>query len=95
MRKLLAVVLLCLAAQSVIAQVQTLPLYTGTIPNSKPSSVQETSTTLPNGGVRISNVVQPTLTVFLPPATKPTARASLFARAAAIRGFLSTTKATM
>jgi acetyl esterase/lipase len=28
--------------------------------------VQETSITLPNGGVRISNVVQPTLTVFVP-----------------------------
>ncbi|GAA4372504.1 hypothetical protein GCM10023186_02100 [Hymenobacter koreensis] len=46
----------------------TIALYSGTIPNSKPSSVQETSVTLPNGGVRISNVVQPTLTVFRAPA---------------------------
>lgn len=62
--------LAALTTQSVFAQIQTLPLYTGTIPNSRPSSVQETSITLPNGGVRISNVVQPTLTVFLPPSDK-------------------------
>ncbi|MGI4866007.1 MAG: alpha/beta hydrolase [Janthinobacterium lividum] len=41
-----------------------LPLYSGSIPDSKPSRVQETTTT--DGGVRISNVVQPTLTVYLP-----------------------------
>ncbi|MDO7851948.1 alpha/beta hydrolase [Hymenobacter convexus] len=56
-----------LTAGRVAAQ-QTFPLYTGTVPDSKPSAVQETSLTLPNGGVRISNVVQPNLTVFLPPA---------------------------
>lgn len=42
-----------------------LPLYSGSIPDSKPSQVQEASVT-EAGGVRISNVVQPTLTVFLP-----------------------------
>lgn len=42
-----------------------LPLYSGSIPDSKPSQVQETSVT-ETGGVRISNVVQPTLTVFMP-----------------------------
>ena len=53
-----------LRAQSV------LPLYTGSVPDSQPSAVQETSITLPGGGVRISNVVQPNLTIFLPdPAT--------------------------
>lgn len=41
-----------------------LPLYSGSIPDSKPSRVQETTTT--EGGVRISNVIQPTLTVYLP-----------------------------
>ena len=45
---------------------QTFPLYTGTVPDATASSVQETSITLPNGGVRISNVVQPNLTAFLP-----------------------------
>jgi len=38
-----------------------LPLYSGSIPDSKPSRVQEVNT---EG--RISNVVQPTLTVYLP-----------------------------
>ena len=57
--------LLLLASGRVLAQ-QTFPLYTGTIPNSTPSPVVETSITLANGGVRISNVVQPNLTAFLP-----------------------------
>ncbi|WP_426058954.1 alpha/beta hydrolase [Hymenobacter sp. B1770] len=63
---LLASGLLLLATGRMLAQ-PVLPLYTGTIPNSTPSNVQETSITLANGGVRISNVVQPTLTVFVPP----------------------------
>ncbi|WP_345057526.1 alpha/beta hydrolase [Hymenobacter glaciei] len=46
----------------------TLPLYSGTIPNSKPSNVRETSVTESGNRVRISNVVQPTLTVFAPAA---------------------------
>ena len=44
----------------------TLPLYSGTIPDSKPSQVRETSVTESGNRVRISNVVQPTLTVFTP-----------------------------
>ncbi|GAA4379546.1 alpha/beta hydrolase [Hymenobacter koreensis] len=55
-----------LAAQSHF----TMPLYQGTVPNSKPSDVTETVVTLPNGGTRISNVVQPTLTVFRAPPDK-------------------------
>ncbi|GAA4505844.1 alpha/beta hydrolase [Hymenobacter ginsengisoli] len=42
-----------------------LPLYAGAIPDSKPSQVQETSVT-EGVGVRISNVIQPTLTVYTP-----------------------------
>jgi len=42
-----------------------LSLYTGNIPDSKPSKVEE-SVVSENGGVRISNVIQPTLTVFTP-----------------------------
>ena len=42
-----------------------LPLYSGSVPDSKPSRVQETSVT-EGVGTRISNVVQPTLTVYLP-----------------------------
>jgi acetyl esterase/lipase len=63
-----ALLALALLAQLPAQAQQTFPLYTGTIPDSKPSAVQETSITLPNGGVRVSNVVQPNLTAFLPPA---------------------------
>ena len=59
--------LLLLASGRLLAQ-QTFPIYSGTVPNSQPSAVQETSVTLDNGGVRISNVVQPNLTAFLPAA---------------------------
>ena len=58
---------LLLASGRLLAQ-QTFPIYTGTVPDSQPSALQETSTTLANGGVRISNVVQPNLTAFLPAA---------------------------
>ncbi|UOQ96133.1 alpha/beta hydrolase [Hymenobacter sp. 5317J-9] len=70
MKKSFILGILALAATSAghLRAQQNLPLYTGTIPDSKPSAVQETSLTLANGGVRISNVVQPNLTVFVPPA---------------------------
>ena len=42
-----------------------LPLYSGAIPDSKPSQVQEASVT-EGASIRISNVIQPTLTVFMP-----------------------------
>ena len=58
---------LLLVAGPLFAQ-QTFPIYTGNVPDSQPSAVQETSITLANGGVRISNVVQPSLTAFLPAA---------------------------
>jgi acetyl esterase/lipase len=63
---ILTVTLLVISAGGLRAQQPVLPLYTGTVPDSKPSAVQETSVTLANGGVRISNVIQPTLTVFVP-----------------------------
>jgi acetyl esterase/lipase len=42
-----------------------LPLYSGAIPDSKPSQVQETSETS-GDRITVANVVQPTLTVFTP-----------------------------
>ena len=66
-RLALASGLLGLSAGPTLAQT-VLPLYGGPVPDSKPSQVRETSLTLANGGVRIANVVQPTLTVFLPAA---------------------------
>ncbi|MCC2546343.1 alpha/beta hydrolase [Hymenobacter sp. BT175] len=69
MNRILLTFLLLLICLPMLAQSNaTIPLYTGTVPNSKPSSVQETSVTLDNGGVRISNVIQPTLTIFRPAA---------------------------
>ena len=58
---------LLLLAAPVLAQ-STLPLYAGTIPDSQPSDVRETSVTEAGNRVRIANVVQPTLTVFAPAA---------------------------
>jgi len=42
-----------------------LPLYSGSIPDSKPSQVQET-TEASGDRITVANVVQPTLTVFVP-----------------------------
>ena len=52
-----------------------LPLYTGSIPDSQPSQVQEKSVTESGNRVRISDVVQPTLTVYLPEPLKNTGTA--------------------
>ncbi|UOR04068.1 alpha/beta hydrolase [Hymenobacter aerilatus] len=75
MKHLALTTLLLLGTASMLRAQQVLPLYKGNIPDSKPSEVKETSITLANGGVRISNVVQPTLTVFLAPADKATGTA--------------------
>lgn len=58
---------LLLAAGPLFAQ-QTFPIYTGTVPDSQPSTVQESRITLANGGVRIDNVLQASLMAFLPAA---------------------------
>jgi acetyl esterase/lipase len=43
-----------------------LPLYDGLVPNSRPSRVREVVEKQANGSIRISNVTEPTLTVFRP-----------------------------
>jgi acetyl esterase/lipase len=48
------------------AQGAPFSIYSNTIPNSRPSNLQEKTTTLENGGIRVSDVVQPTLQVFRP-----------------------------
>jgi acetyl esterase/lipase len=50
-----------------------LPLYAGLIPNSRPSNVTEVVEQQANGSLRISNVVQPTLTIFQPATPNGTA----------------------
>jgi acetyl esterase/lipase len=66
MNKLL-ITLLMLGAATPLATAQAIvPLYAGTIPNSIATDQQEKTITLPNGGIRVSNVVQPALQVFRP-----------------------------
>jgi acetyl esterase/lipase len=65
MKKLLTTLLVLGATRLASAQA-TVSLYSGTIPNSIATDLKETSITLPNGGVRVSNVAQPTLQVFRP-----------------------------
>ncbi|MFD1142379.1 alpha/beta hydrolase [Larkinella insperata] len=55
---------LCLAQQEI-------PLYSGPVPNAKPSDVKEVK----RPDLVVSNVVQPTLSIFLPPKDKATGAA--------------------
>jgi acetyl esterase/lipase len=54
-----------LSCSSVVLHAQqVISIYSVTIPNSKPSDVKENMVTETGGKIRISNVIQPTLTVF-------------------------------
>ncbi|RPD47013.1 alpha/beta hydrolase [Hymenobacter sediminis] len=65
MRALLLSFLLSLSSSLLMAQTQpVIALYPGTVPNSKSSAVQEVAKKQASGSVRISQVVQPTLTVY-------------------------------
>jgi acetyl esterase/lipase len=60
------IILFLLLSDLALAQVVTeMPLYVGTVPGSKESTMKELVTFV-NGGVRIGNVVTPTLTKFAP-----------------------------
>jgi acetyl esterase/lipase len=66
MYKRIVIFLLLLVAVSGVAQsVSEAPLYTGTVPGSKQSTIKE-QIIFVNGGVRIWNVIAPTLTKFSP-----------------------------
>jgi acetyl esterase/lipase len=69
MKKILFTVMSAAISFLAVSQ-ETIPLYEGAIPNSKPSQLQEKSEVAGNGRFLISNVTTPTLTVFLPPADK-------------------------
>lgn len=64
-RRLILTSLCCLFGLIGLAQ-EEIPLYTGAIPNAKFSTIKE----LKRPDLSVSNVVQPTLTIFLPPADK-------------------------
>ena len=71
---LLAVALVASAPTTLLAQAvppPVLPLYSGAIPDSKPSAVQEESRAA-GTNTEVRRVVQPTLTVFLPDRAKAT-----------------------
>ncbi|SNC68133.1 Acetyl esterase/lipase [Hymenobacter gelipurpurascens] len=64
MRKLLSFLFCLTIVTTALAQTPSvIPLYAGLVPDSKPSKVQETIVN-EKGKIRISNVVQPTLTVY-------------------------------
>ncbi|UPL49719.1 alpha/beta hydrolase [Hymenobacter sublimis] len=74
MRKLLFFLLCLLIVTFAQAQNQpVIPLYSGAVPNSKASSIQEVVDKQANGSIRISNVVTPTLTVYRPAKANGTA----------------------
>ncbi len=59
--------LLILIYNSALAQTITeIPLYPGMVPGAKQSIVKERIVVLPDGGVRISSVIAPTLTKYTP-----------------------------
>ncbi|UOQ74254.1 alpha/beta hydrolase [Hymenobacter cellulosilyticus] len=65
MKTLVLTALLGLFAHTMSAQ-SIISLYSGTIPNSIATNLQESTMTVASGGVRVSDVVQPTLQVFRP-----------------------------
>ncbi|TGE07822.1 alpha/beta hydrolase [Hymenobacter fodinae] len=65
MRTFLLTALLSLFLTPLMAQNQpVIPLYSGSVPNAKATKGQETNVTRPDGSTRVSQVVQPTLTVY-------------------------------
>jgi acetyl esterase/lipase len=66
MKKIFSTVLVLFASSHLLSAQTVVSLYSGTIPNSIATNLQETSITLANGGIRTSNVVQPTLQIFRP-----------------------------
>jgi len=67
---LLAALLLGASAAPLLAQQQILPLYSGVIPDAKPSNLQEVSEKRPDGGEFVRQVVSPKLLVYPAPADK-------------------------
>jgi acetyl esterase/lipase len=70
MKKMLLFALILMSVKLTIAQ-EVIPLYPdGAIPNSKPSEMVEKTEKAGSGFLITSNVTQPSLTVYLPPADK-------------------------
>jgi len=57
---------IALSISNVLTAQQIIPLYNGAVPNSIPTTKKEHVETSADGSVRISQVIEPTLKVFLP-----------------------------
>ena len=68
--KYLLLAALLAAAVPALAQQQILPLYSGVIPDAKPSNLKETTEKQANGGEFVRQVVSPKLLVYPAPADK-------------------------
>lgn len=66
---LLLIAIFCMSFFQAGAQL-VIPLYPNTVPNSKQTKREEISEVGKDGRLRISHVITPTLTVFIPPAGK-------------------------
>ncbi|AHJ96278.1 alpha/beta hydrolase [Hymenobacter swuensis] len=74
MKALLFTIFLGFSSPVLHAQPQpVIPLYEGPVPNARPSNEREVVVTQANGSIRVSNVLQPTLTVFRPAKANGTA----------------------
>lgn len=69
MKKIVALVLCALWLNTISMAQQTIPLYPGTIPNSKVAADEETSEQK-DGITIVSKISRPTLSIFLPPKKK-------------------------
>ena len=65
MKKSLCLLFMLIAMKTILAQT-VIPLYPGTIPNSKAAPDEEKTETGADGITRISKISTPTLTVYLP-----------------------------
>src|SRR5678815_4502392 len=86
MKAIVSVAAILLFAESIaLAQNQEIRLWTGKAPGSESWSVAETVTKSPSGDRNITNVSDPTLTVFLPDASRATGTAVVIAPGGALR----------
>jgi acetyl esterase/lipase len=84
-RTWIAATILALAADAAAQTPQEIRLWPGKAPGSENWSVRETITTSPSGDRTISNVSDPSVTVYLPPANTATGAAVVVAPGGALR----------
>jgi acetyl esterase/lipase len=85
LRTVIAVGLLAIASDAVAQTPEEIRLWPGKAPGSENWTVAEVTTTLPSGDRTISNVSDPTVTVFLPPPASARGTAVVVAPGGALR----------